>query len=1600
MSFFDEMFNEVESKLKAISPDGMGVDQQMQQEPVLPAQEQSFGDYRQAETQQAPELPVDMQLPSTEYLPQQSPEYVAPQPAPQPEPANTGLGADQVLSQNTVLPNQPKPTLKEFVTQLRQQRQNPSFMHDLGQTISDHINGGVAGYKELQKQNTNLADMYVHNDDGSFATDENGNAILKPEYTQNDADFQTGMRQKALETWNNETVKPTVEFGAPLLGAPGLIAAAPFIGGDLAGEAAKGYDENGVGGAIRNVWYGPAADFVNDPNLGQRWQQHPFQTAAEGWLAALQAVVPVVGARYALKKGAAKVKSIQEEVNDSFNKALDGNPLEGMANSGLDALDQYDSPTRGFRPATADEMQQWNAEKLQGEVDSLGRIRDNQYAQVFERQPEQRFANESVADLPKTAQAEVVSPLADALNKAAQKKWDESESIFNAKQGEITSLKDYLTELEKYKQDYIDETVKYFKENPGGNGVTPGGLVRDSEGAVVDRFGRVSNNPVWYQEYYAKYGKKPTEKGLRDFAEEYLQGSKELPQGHQDFLEINSMIDNVKKQLDGEGVEYSVARQIADEVEKKLPNAEFSKEELVNKAYESAMQGDYETAAKYAMQSGDRNIVEAFKLLRDTNGLEKPPAPTLKGNVKGEYSKPNITKRTFLDRVSDIFAPIRTGRIGRAGVDGFVNHNTGIIRTKQYGDLDVAAHEVGHLVDAAMDLRGNAGAYDKEFSRVVNQRFGEGAYEPEQVRAEGIAEFMRDYSMNPVRAQKDFPNYYRAFENAINQNPDIRSRVSEFRDMAQTWVNQSPEARGRSGVSYSYETKPGIVERAKTAWFNVQERLLDDKVGLAKATEEAERIIGEKLSTEQNPYKQARLAQNSAVARAQMLVEDKNPVATRNILNEIYGGSVENAVTMKSILNGIENLSKKYPDYIKTGGFKDWREALDTLLVARRQTELQAYKPDYTGSMSREDAAHIIRNAPKELQEAAQKVYQYNDNLLGILRHEGLISQEAYEGMKQYKNYVSMARDFSDESAMIGSFGAGGKGFGNVRNPIRKISDEGSSRQVISPLESMVKNTYAMMNLVERNRVGRTFADLAEKRGVGKLVEEVSGKANTKDSVFSVWIDGEKKSYQTTPDLYRAIMSLNQEGSNFITKILGTPASWLRAGATLTPDFVFKNLTRDTFSSLVFTRYGFVPVIDHVKALSHMIKNDELYHEYKASGALQSTMVGLDRDYTNASIQELIKKSAWQKYNPIEVLRGFSEAIETATRLGEYNRARSKGASMGDAALSARDITLDFSKRGTWGKEANKIIAFFNAAIQEPNRIAQAFKENPAGTSAKIAMYITTPSVALWALNHDQDWYKELPDYQKDLFWLVKGGDTIFRIPKPFGLGVLFGSGAERALDYFYEKDPKAVKQWAKTFADSMLPNFIPTAAAPILEWQSNYSYFMDRKIVPDKELRLPDKLQYGVNTSELAKAIGEQFDLSPRKIDSAMQSLGGGMVRQSLNIADALAGKREFKEPFQAAFTADPNQSPKSIKDFYDAFNDAQKENNAAKVTRTQADVISKSNYRNLNNANEMMKKLNKQEREILNSDLPPEEKKKKVDALNERQVSLARAALKSLKK
>ena len=273
------------------------------------------------------------------------------------------------------------------------------------------------------------------------------------------------------------------------------------------------------------------------------------------------------------------------------------------------------------------------------------------------------------------------------------------------------------------------------------------------------------------------------------------------------------------------GVEYSRAKTPGIET-----NKEFLSSELLNKAHQAAMNDDYEAAYNYAKQAGDKGWEKAYKSLYDSKGGTEIPTPKLGGNVKGKYSDDTITKKEILKRINDIFTTVRTGRIGQRGVEGFMNHGTGIIRSRGYGDLDVISHEVGHLIDAALGLRKNAKAFDSEFTRVVNERFGKGTYEPVQIRCEGIAECLKDYVTSPNVAKKEFPKYYAAFEEALSKNPDVRARVNEYKDMIQAWNKQSPEARGRSGVSYSYENKKSLIERDKEKRISFKEKYIEDKV--------------------------------------------------------------------------------------------------------------------------------------------------------------------------------------------------------------------------------------------------------------------------------------------------------------------------------------------------------------------------------------------------------------------------------------------------------------------------------------------------------------------------------------------------------------------------------------------------------------------------------------------------------------------------------------------------------------------------------------------------------------------------------------------------
>ena len=411
------------------------------------------------------------------------------------------------------------------------------------------------------------------------------------------------------------------------------------------------------------------------------------------------------------------------------------------------------------------------------------------------------------------------------------------------------------------------------------------------------------------------------------------------------------------------------------------PIVEYSKP-TKESYFDAAERGDYSTAAELARQAGEKEWAKNFQLLADTDGGNKSPTPNLSGKPNGEYTGDTVTMRQIMKRAQELFVPIRTGRLGMKGINGFANHKTGVIRVGTYGDIKTMSHEIGHIVDAALDLRGQAGAYDAEFSRVVNSRFGKGAYSPDEIRGEGIAEFVKDYLMNEESAKKNFPQYYDAFKKAIGENADIKGRVGGLKSMTDTWKDQSSEARGRSSVSYADENKPTPKERLKNAWDSFVEGVVDDKDALQRAQEAFNDLAGKVADTAHDVYKQARLAMNSSVARAEMMVRDKQSDLIRNSLNKIYGeGTVGKGFkSLKNILTDLDKSVKgKYDGYLEQGGFRNWHEALDSLLVARRSIEIKEAR---------------IREAQDAKVDIEFRILDYKNKLDGLMKTKAALDRQ------------------------------------------------------------------------------------------------------------------------------------------------------------------------------------------------------------------------------------------------------------------------------------------------------------------------------------------------------------------------------------------------------------------------------------------------------------------------------------------------------------------------------------------------------------------------------------------------------------------------------
>lgn len=1046
------------------------------------------------------------------------------------------------------------------------------------------------------------------------------------------------------------------------------------------------------------------------------------------------------------------------------------------------------------------------------------------------------------------------------------------------------------------------------------------------------------------------------------------------------------------KTLQAEPVEGGVSK-YAKQPSQLLDNATH---EQVHNAVVKAFDGNETMANRYLESKG---VKPNEPLQYSAKGKETPHTEQSEGVERMGRA---VSRREIIDSINNLFNQrIKTGRLGTKNAKGWYNPNSDVIRTGAYGDIPTMMHELGHYIDNHNGFS-SIPKFDTELLSQVKKRFGT-SYDNLDVagkRKEGYAEFFKDYVSDRAKAKQDFPEFYKHFKETIERDKALNGIVNKLSKLTHEWHKQSSADRIKGSISFERTSKAeriitdakdgNIKDTIKRVASDVYTKAIDELNPLREMVEEVEHITGEKVAFKDNPFMQAWLSRGW-VGKAEEFIKRGRP----------------------------EKGVRSFEDIIKDIPQKEHKD-FSAYLVALHDLDLHRNGQMATFTLKEDLAAVSQYEKNPTFKSAAKDIHRFQDYMLAELVNNGILKPETYHLLRnKYPNYVPFFRDFSAES--MDGFFSSSKGFVNVANPIKRF--KGSTRDIIDPLESIVKNTYQFYNAIERNHVGVTFAKLAKKPGIGTIVEEVRGNrpAKSTDNTFSVWVKGKKVVYETTPELAQTMKMMNKDTSNFITKILQYPASWLRAGSTVTAGFAITNALRDTISAGVFSKHGFLPVVDTFRGLAHFLKKDQLYWDYVKSGGAHAAMVSLDRDYLSGHLRELFsRKSTLSKVvrNPIEVLRAISEATEVATRLGEFSNAR-KGytglysrltktnlnpKSLGEASIASRDITIDFSRTGTHTKTANKVVAFFNATVQGGDKLVRAWRDDPKGMTIKSTLFITLPTIALWYLNKDNTAYQELPQWEKDTFFHIPAGDKFIKIPKPFELGLLYGTTFERMLQYFDDKSTGrngvGFKGLGDRTIDTLLPDVLPTALSPIWEWWSNYSKFRQRNIVPQSQEKLPDKLQYGSNTSMVARKIGDTFNVSPYKVDNTIMGYGGNLARLGLDITDAIGGANE-KRPTKGVtelpeirrFFAKPYQSSDSVQRVYDDFKEQEKLHNELKLTGQRPEGYDPKLYNKLKNAQNSFKAINKASKKIIDSEtMSSDAKREKLDKLNIQKANVAR--------
>ena len=514
----------------------------------------------------------------------------------------------------------------------------------------------------------------------------------------------------------------------------------------------------------------------------------------------------------------------------------------------------------------------------------------------------------------------------------------------------------------------------------------------------------------------------------------------------------------------------------------------------------------------------------------------------------------------------------------------------------------------------------------------------------------------------------------------------------------------------------------------------------------------------------------------------------------------------------------------------QVGEYLHARHALEANVVLRDRNPDRADNEALSGMT--DDEAREILGRVGGMDEIAGIIDQMTSGRLDVLVGEDLeTAQEIQKWRNTYNKYIPLHRDEVEQ--MMPSRGTGFHIRGKESKLRAGSTKEVNHNNIVADIVAMHEATLVR---AEKNKVGMMLYELVGQNQDPNFwtadVPKTSPRMDANGEITHVEhmpspgdadtlmlkINGEQKwitfnmNNEYAKRIAVSMKNLNAREQNKVVTGLTMLNRWLAAiNTSLSPEFLLSNPLRDiqtaTFTMSTTEAAGkqraiIADVGKAYKGIRNSLYKKDMDSEWakhfdrfeKAGGR-----TGWMEHYAdiNARRDKLIKRLEHFKgedktraffHTLGNVIENENTALENAIRLATFVHASSiDGVSDAKAARIAKELTVNFNKKGEYGVAMNAAYLFYNASIQGSVVVFKALK-NPrvhkyAAATVAFAIALDTLNRAIGDDDEDGEaFYDKIDNGVKDrslIFMIPGSGGDYFKIPLPWGFNILHVIGQE-----------------------------------------------------------------------------------------------------------------------------------------------------------------------------------------------------------------------------